>query len=187
MGGCELHKNVAAAIQAANLLRRKNRLDIQLLILGGKSGNVGLAQQIREFPGRFEFPGWVSAQDLPYFYHLATALVLPSLFEGFGLPVVEAFACGCPVICSDRGSLPEVAGQAAWLVDPLQPEEIAEAIYSIATDQELRRNWIEKGLQRAREFSWRTAACQTVEVYEDTARSRPASSAADHRKTTVPV
>jgi glycosyltransferase involved in cell wall biosynthesis len=91
--------------------------------------------------------------------------VYPSLYEGFGLPVLEAMACGTPVITSNRASLPEVAGDAALLVDPTQPEALAAAMTSILNDAELRRTLRAKGLARAHTFTWDAVAQQTVAIY----------------------
>ena len=87
-------------------------------------------------------------------YEGAAGLVFPSLCEGFGLPLLEAMWCDCPVVCSNVASLPEIAGEAALFVDPRSPEDLAHALHRVLTDQELRGHLIERGRQRAREFSW---------------------------------
>lgn len=118
------------------------------------------------------FTGWVPQEDLVAFYNLADVFVLPSFYEGFGIPVVEAMACGCPVVASQAGALPEVAGGAALLVDPNNPGEIATAIISSLTDERLKRQLVRQGLQRAKAFSWEKCARQTLEVLEYVGNSK---------------
>ena len=113
-----------------------------------------------------DFIDHVSDQDLAVVYSNALALVYPSLNEGFGLPVVEAMACGCPVVAANVSSLPEVAGSAALLVDPHDPAGFAEALQSVILDRDLRTRLCGDGLRRARDFSWDNAASATYAVYE---------------------
>ena len=103
-------------------------------------------------------------QDLAVLFHAARALIFPSLYEGFGLPVIEAMACGCPVIASEKGSLGEVSGNCALSVNPESVEEISRAILALEKDDSLRKFLIEKGLKRAGEFSWDKAATQIIEI-----------------------
>lgn len=116
-------------------------------------------------------PGFVAEEDLPTLYSAASVYVLPSLYEGFGLMVLEAFASGVPVVTSNVSSLPEVAGDAALLVDPRNPDEIAGAIKSILTDKVLAESLRQKGLERVKQFSWRKMAEQTLEVYRQVLKS----------------
>ncbi len=111
------------------------------------------------------FVGEVSDHELAEYYASASVLVYPSLYEGFGLPVVEAMACGCPVITSNVSSLPEVAGDAALLVDPEDTGDLRKALVRLLTSEGLRRDLIEKGLARSSLFSWAKAAEATEEVY----------------------
>lgn len=115
--------------------------------------------------------GFVADGDLPYWYAGATAMVYPSLFEGFGLPPVEAMACGCPVIASPRGSLAEVVGDAARLIDPENPADIATALGELLRPDQ-RGRWRRAGLARAALFDWRESARQLAAVYQQTARLR---------------
>ncbi|MDP7645525.1 MAG: glycosyltransferase family 1 protein, partial [Anaerolineales bacterium] len=110
---------------------------------------------------RSDFPH----EDLPALYSGAIALILPSHYEGFGFPVLEAMACGTATIVSDRASLPEIAGDAALKCDPDQPESITEAMSRVLFDSELRASLEEKGLHRATKFSWETCCTQTLAVY----------------------
>lgn len=109
--------------------------------------------------------GFVPTEDLVGIYNLATVFVMPSLYEGFGLPVLEAMSCGCPVITTKEGSLGEVAGDAAYFVDAKSTESIAEGIRKVFNDGKLQKELSEKGLKRANEFSWKHTAEETLEVY----------------------
>jgi len=116
--------------------------------------------------------GFVSEEQLLPLYKAATFLVLPSLYEGFGLPVLEAMATGLPVITSNVSSLPEVAGDAAILVDPYSTEEIAEAMYTLFTDGALGEELSRKGVERAKQFSWTKCAQETLKLYEEVLNGR---------------
>lgn len=109
--------------------------------------------------------GEVPEEDLPALYRLATAFVFPSLWEGFGLPILEAMACGTPVACANSSSLPEVAGDAALLFDPTSPGEIAGALLRLLGEPELRAELLQRGLARAKGFSWEKTALETLSVY----------------------
>lgn len=111
------------------------------------------------------FPGFVPDADLPAVYAGAQAMAFPSEFEGFGLPVLEAMACGAPVVCSDTSSLPEVAGDAALLVDPLNVDALAAALARVLQDEPLREQMRARGLAQAARFSWARAAEETLAVY----------------------
>lgn len=113
------------------------------------------------------FTGWVPQEDLVALYNLADLFILPSFYEGFGIPVIEAMACGCPVIASDAGALPEIAGGAALLIDPYNPDDLAEAIRKVLTEDRLRKELVERGLKRAREFSWEKCAKETLDVLDN--------------------
>lgn len=110
--------------------------------------------------------GFVSMDELVQIYNLATVFVIPSLYEGFGLPVLEAMACGCPVITSREGSLSEVAGDAALYVDAYDVDDIAKGIEKVFGDQKLQEELSQKGLSRAQKFSWKKTAEETLKVYE---------------------
>jgi alpha-1,3-rhamnosyl/mannosyltransferase len=107
----------------------------------------------------------VSEADLPALYSGAMSFVFPSLYEGFGLPVLEAMACRVPIVCSNTSSLPEAAGDAALLVDPLDVNALAEAIRRVLASQELREYLREKGRAQAARFSWEQTARITTKVY----------------------
>jgi glycosyltransferase involved in cell wall biosynthesis len=113
--------------------------------------------------------GYVADEDLPALLSGALAFVFPSLYEGFGLPILEAMACGTPVVCSNASSLPEVAGDAALLVDPLDTEQLTSALQQVATYEGLRNELVAKGFHQVQQFSWRRCAEETLRVLEDAA------------------
>ena len=113
--------------------------------------------------------GYVEKQDMPLLYRGARFLVFPSLFEGFGLPLLEAMASDCPVLCSSAASIPEVVGDATLLFDPNDPEEMADSMHRILTDEELRRTLVKAGRERALQFSWERTARETLKVLEEAA------------------
>lgn len=156
------HKNVDTLVKAWRLSAIGQREDAPWLILAGHRGGGLLA---------FDHPcirdlGPIAEADLPALYGSATLFIYPSRYEGFGLPPLEAMACGAPVICSRAGSLPEVAGDAALLVDPDDPQALAAAIDQVFADSTLRANLRAAGLERAASFSWQRAAQETLAVYE---------------------
>lgn len=110
--------------------------------------------------------GFVDDEDLVEIYNLATAFIMPSLYEGFGLPVLEAMACGCPVIATKEGSLPEVAGDAAYYVDAYSIDAIQQGIQKLMGDKQMTKKLSENGLLQAKKFSWKKTAEETVEVYK---------------------
>jgi len=114
-------------------------------------------------------PGYVADDDLPALYSLAECFVFPSLYEGFGLPPLEALACGTPVVTANTSSLPEVVGAAALTVDPYDVAALAHALQRVLEDKALRQELVAQGLARARQFTWETAAQKLLAVYQRTA------------------
>jgi glycosyltransferase involved in cell wall biosynthesis len=149
------HKNHDRLLEAFATIRRK-RPDLTLVLTGG--GDFGA------LPDGVEWRGHVDADELVSLLQRASALVFPSLYEGFGLPPLEAMACGCPVACSDAAALPEVVGDAARLFDPRDPAAIADAVLDVLDDP---APWIERGLVRAEGFSWDETARATDLVYSE--------------------
>lgn len=115
---------------------------------------------------RFKFLGFVPADDLVSIYNLAKVFSMPSLYEGFGLPVLEAANCGCPVVTSKSGSLPEVMGESAFYVDPYKVDDIADGVYKVYKDEKLQEDLSFKGISQAKNFSWGKTAKETMKVYE---------------------
>jgi glycosyltransferase involved in cell wall biosynthesis len=140
------------------------------LALGGSDwhGADSIHESIREsaFAGDIRTLGFVSDNDLPDLYRAADCFVYPSLYEGFGMPPVEAMACGCPVICSTRGSLSEVVGTAAMVIEPEDVSDLASALAKMSGDGDCRNSYRAAGLARAAEFDWRHTAGATLGVYE---------------------
>ncbi len=163
------HKNLARLVQAwqaANL--RSQFPDLKLVIAGQWDERYPEARRLAEELGlkdQVVFAGPVSEADLPALYSGALLFVFPSLYEGFGLPVLEAMACGTPVVCSNTSSLPEVAGNAALLVEPQDVTALADAVSRAANDEELRQAMRKKGLTQAARFSWERTAQETLTVY----------------------
>lgn len=129
------------------------------------AGKYGWGEESEKLEKKVKILGFVEKEDLARLYSGATAFIYPSLYEGFGLPILEAMACGCPVITSNLGAMKEVAGEAALLVNPEKLEEIAGAISKIYRNAKTRENLVLKGLKRAGEFSWDKTALQTLEIY----------------------
>lgn len=112
------------------------------------------------------FPGYIPSSSMPQMYNASTLFLYPSLRESFGLPILEGMGCGTPVITSTTSCMPEIAADAALLIDPYQPTEIAHAMKKVLTDESLRRSLIEKGLKRAAEFTWEASAKQLLQYYQ---------------------
>ncbi len=171
----EPRKNLVTLLDA--YMQLKNQLGAScppLVIVGRKGWNCDdILGYMGELKDAVRFPGYVSDEELITLYQMATCLVFPSLYEGFGLPVLEAMAAGCPVITSTTSSLPEVAGDAALLVDPLNAQEIATAMQRLLQDEDLRRRKMHDGQRRAANFSWEETARMTREIYIMAAGSVP--------------
>lgn len=144
------------------------------LVLAGSRGwmHEELFDEVRRrhLETRVLFPGFVSDADLPSLYSAAEVMAYPSLYEGFGLPVVEAMACGTPVLASTAPCLPEIAGQAALLVDPYDVHAIADGLTRLTRDEQLRARLVEKGLARAQEYSWQESARKLLTLYSQMAQ-----------------
>lgn len=168
VGNLQPRKNLERLLRAYADLR-KRRSPAQRLVLVGQSAWRGhrLADEVARLglTDWVTLPGYVSNDDLVALYNLADVFVYPSLYEGFGLPVIEAMACGTPVITSNAGSLPEVTANAALLIDPRSETEISTALEQLIDDPDLRIRLREAGLARASHFSWRRTAEQTIEGY----------------------
>jgi glycosyltransferase involved in cell wall biosynthesis len=167
------HKNHKAAVAALRVLRDRHNLSVQLVCTGGsREAQPAIEEQVRELDlvGQVRFLGYVPVDDLPVLYRGAVCLLYPSLFEGFGMPVLEAMACGCPVVCSNTSSLPEIAGDAALLEGPRDVEALARAVARLWSDKELRGLLRRRGLIQAARFSWERHTMETIAVFHRTHR-----------------
>ncbi|MBW2354862.1 MAG: glycosyltransferase [Deltaproteobacteria bacterium] len=167
------HKNHKGAIEALNILRRDLGHDLLLVCTGsGKEAQGDLYDIVRErgLEDRVRFLGYCPSMDMLALYRGAASLVYPSFFEGFGIPLIEAMCSGCPIVCSNLTCLPEIADDAALLVDPHSPEELAAAIDTVLTNQELRSELIRKGHERALRFSWSKFTYEIVQVLYEISR-----------------
>jgi glycosyltransferase involved in cell wall biosynthesis len=168
VGALEPRKNLPRLLKAFHILRENYRIP-HVLALAGPAGwsSDGILEAIREL--RLEqavrVTGFVEDRILNILYNRASVLVYPTLYEGFGLPPLEAMAAGCPVAVSNSSSIPEVVGDAGLYFDPEKPEEIASAVYRILDSPELRRRLVQSGLQRAQDFAWQKSAERVLAVY----------------------
>lgn len=176
VGTVQPRKNLVRLIEAFSLaIKQFSNLAISLLIVG-KPG--WLDEEIYEAPkkfgveGKVKFLDYVSDEDLPFLYQNALCFVLPSLYEGFGLPILEAMACGCPVVASKTSSLPEVVGEAGILVDPDDVLDIAKNLQLVLGGLQLRKTLIKRGLEQVKNFSWEKCAKETLVVLEKAGRKQ---------------
>lgn len=172
LGTLEPRKNVDGIIRAYNESRAASRelRDYKLLIAGGqgwKSESIYREWERSEFKDDIKFLGYIDSKDKVYLYNLADVFIYPSFYEGFGLPPLEAMACGLPIITSYAASLPEVAGGAALMVDPYNINDMAGALAAVLTDEKLKNSLIKRGLEQAKKFSWNKAAREYLEVFNN--------------------
>jgi len=169
----EWRKNITGLLEAFHILKNRLNIEHKLLIVAGESRSytneiyrrhkkLGLANYAY-------FLKSIDREDLVYLYNGAAAFVFPSFYEGFGLPPLEAMACGTPVVASDIPVFKEVLNDAALLADPYNPEDIAQKIYTVISNEELRNNLIRKGFERIKIFSWERTASQTLNVFREIA------------------
>jgi glycosyltransferase involved in cell wall biosynthesis len=173
-GNIKPHKNVDRLIEAFSILRQRGSQDVKLLIIGDE---VSKYPNLRRLVHRFQlhqhvrFLGFVPDATLAVLYRQAAAFVFPSLYEGFGLPPLEAMAAGAPVITSNVSSLPEVVGDAAILIDPMDAGAIANAMARVLGDPRLREDLIRRGRERVKAFSWTRSVARVRQVYGELART----------------
>ncbi|MGO8673253.1 MAG: glycosyltransferase [Capsulimonadaceae bacterium] len=171
VGVLQPRKNLALLLDAYALVRLGPARPSHRLVIVGKRGwkNEELDSQLKDLPPEvvegITFTGYVPDQDLPLLYSGADLLCYPSVYEGFGLPPLEAMACGCPVLCTRTSSLPEVVGDAGLLLPPNDSDAWANAIDKLLAEPLVRRRWADRGLERARGFLWDKTARATIEVY----------------------
>ncbi len=167
-GTMEPRKNLVRLIAAWDRIADACPYDLVLAGRDGwKTGPIRAAAAASLHPRRIHFPGFIANDDLPALYSAARVLAWPSLFEGFGLPPLEAMACGTPVVVSNRSSLPEVVADAGLLVDPDDVEALSAALFDAATDESLRNRLILSGQARAQGFTWNRTAEMTLQIYRE--------------------
>jgi glycosyltransferase involved in cell wall biosynthesis len=170
VGTLSPRKNIATLVKAnAHLVKHAN-FDLPLVLAGARGWKFdGIFNEIYDLGLQDKVMHYDSLTDteLAHLYSFASLLALPSFYEGFGLPPLEAMHRGCPVITSDRSSLPEVVGDAGVLLDPDDVEAWAEAMLKVVDDQELRAQMIERGYRQARSFSWERTAAETLRIYRE--------------------
>jgi alpha-1,3-rhamnosyl/mannosyltransferase len=168
VGTLEPRKNIERTLQAYTALPEYLRKDFPLVLSGGKGWkDAAIHARLKQIkpPGRVILTGYVDHHDLLALYAACTAFVYPSLYEGFGLPILEGMAAGAPVITSNVSAMPEVAGDAALLIDPNSVDELAAAMQHVLEDQHLAADLSKRGQARARDFTWARTAAQTLDVY----------------------
>jgi len=168
VGTLEPRKNVSGLVKAFYMLKKRG-FSHKLVIVGKKGWKYKqLFELIRtlKLSKDIVFTGYVEESDLPYFYNCAELFVYPSRYEGFGLTVIEAMRCGCPVITSNVSSLPEAAGKAAILIDPSDTAQIANAAENVLNNKKLRNEMVKKGIKHSAKFSWEMSSKQTFRLYK---------------------
>lgn len=167
-GTLEPRKNITSLIKAFAQISKK--FSKHKLLIAGKKGwyydEIFKTVKDLELEGKVEFLGYVSDEDLITLYNLAEVFVYPSLYEGFGIPPIEAMQCGCPVVTSNTSSLPEVVSDAALQVEPNNIEKMAYEIESLLKDKKLRQKMIARGFKQAMKFSWQKSAKKALELFE---------------------
>ena len=172
-GNIKPHKNVDRLIEAFALLRQRGMTTVKLMIIGddiSKYSNLRRLVHRHQLHQHVRFLGFVSTDTLAALYRLAQVFVFPSLYEGFGLPPLEAMANGTPVVTANVSSLPEVVGDAALLIDPMDANSIAEGLHRVLMDGDLRADLIRRGHERVKAFSWERSVQRTHEIYQEVLR-----------------
>jgi len=172
VGTLQPRKNIPALVETLKAyLDKYPDKNIKLLIAGNRQAH-NFDRKIDEAVGKYNlqssviFPGWIEESDKPIIYQLASCFVFPSLYEGFGIPIIEAMAAGIPVVSSNKSSLLEVGKDAAVFVDPANHAEFAEKIHEALTNENLRNNLVQRGKKVAREYSWQKTAEKVLKVYK---------------------
>jgi glycosyltransferase involved in cell wall biosynthesis len=171
VGNLHPRKNLIRLLQAFILLKREKKTDARLKIVGQKAwlyDDIFETVRKNKIESDVEFTGYISQDELVRHYQAATVMVYPSVYEGFGLPVLEAMGCGTPVVSSNTTSIPEVAGDACELVNPESVEEIAAGIWRVISSPERQAELRHRSLEQAKKFDWKTTASQILQAYSQT-------------------
>lgn len=171
VGSMHYRRNVQRLLQAFSILKRDRKIPQQLLLCGlnlyrGSELETWVARERLEQDVRYI--GYVSDEELVALYNMAEVFVYPSMYEGFGLPILEAMACGAPVVTCNVSALPEVAGNAALLIDPHDTQALVEALWRVLSEPNLKQELTGRGFEQSRKFSWKKAAQETLELFEST-------------------
>ncbi|MEG2291569.1 MAG: glycosyltransferase family 1 protein [Clostridium sp.] len=169
VGGFSPRKNISGLIEAFSKIHTKLPSDMKLIIAGSKGLSYPIYKSLSERLGMTDkiiFPGFISMEHMPYLYNSASLLVYPSFYEGFGLPPLEAMACGTPVVASNVTSLPEVLGDSALLCSPYSTNELMESILSALLDNTIRESLIKKGFDKCNSLTWEKTAAETLKIYD---------------------
>ena len=175
VGTIEPRKNIEGLIKAYHILKTEHKLPYQLVIVGMKGWMYsGVFELVETYGLKNEviFTGYLDEDLKNIFYNLADIFIYPSFYEGFGFPIVEAFKCGVPVITSNTSSCAEVAGDAAMLINPYNPDSIVEAVLKIINNINLRNQLKNKGLEKTKLFSWKETAKKTLEVFYEAGKGK---------------
>jgi glycosyltransferase involved in cell wall biosynthesis len=173
IGTLQPRKNIPVLVEALNILHEKYSLNNIKLVIAGNRKAHNFDPKIDEATKKYNleicviFPGWIDEEDKPALYKLASCFVFPSLYEGFGIPIVEAMAAGTPVVSSDKSCLPEIGKNGTIYANPNNPEEFAKKIHEILSDENLRNNFVKKGKEAAKGYTWQKNAERILEVYRN--------------------
>ncbi|MBT9164891.1 MAG: Mannosylfructose-phosphate synthase [candidate division WS2 bacterium] len=169
LGALDPRKNTKMVINTFLHLKSEKKINVNLVIAGipnWRQTEFYKTVQESSFREDIIFTDFISEEDMVLLYNCATVFLYPSLYEGFGIPPLEAMACGTPVITSNTTSIPEIVGNAAFLIDPLNDKDLKDALLSLLNNEDLRNDFIERGFKRAKEFSWNKMAKETLQIYE---------------------
>ena len=167
VGNIEPRKNLSRLLKAFDLLKSEQGIEHKLVIAGGSGwGNAEFQQTLQGMKHAADVVqvGYVEPAEKRVLYEQAVAFVFPSLYEGFGIPPLEAMSCGCPVVCANSASLPEVVGEAAALVNPLEVQSIADGIWRVISDKEYAEKLVAKGFEQVKQYSWERSAASFKKI-----------------------
>lgn len=172
LGTLEPRKNIPTLIRAFTALKKKKNIPHKLVLVGQKGWffqEIEKALEESLYRDEIIFPGYIPDEDIPALYNGAEIFVYPSFYEGFGLPVLEAMQCGTPVITSNISSMPEIGGDACYYIEPKSLDDLTRGLEKIIENTDLRKKMSQKGIERAKQFSWEKCAKETLRIYTQTA------------------